>query len=58
MTPRTPASDGIVPTESQRWGESWLELDVDHWAQIGWSLERDPWPAYAEILRRLADRGL
>jgi hypothetical protein len=51
-------SDGIVPTDSQRWGETWLELDVDHWAQIGWSLEVHQWPVYVEILRRLEERGL
>ncbi len=33
---RSGPSDGVVPLESQRWGEVLLESDVDHLAQIGW----------------------
>ncbi len=29
-------SDGLVPVSSQRRGEVLLELEVDHWAQVGW----------------------
>ena len=31
-------SDGVVPASSQRWGEVIAEEQLDHWAQVGWTL--------------------
>jgi len=31
------ASDGLVPASSQVWGEVLDQVEVDHWAQVGWS---------------------
>jgi triacylglycerol lipase len=50
-------SDGMVPSESQRWGETLFEIDVDHFAQIGWSFELGAAEMYERILRALAERG-
>jgi triacylglycerol lipase len=55
---RAGSNDGLVPTSSQRWGETLAELDADHWAQIGWSLRTDATALYDAILARLAARGL
>lgn len=49
-------SDGVVPVESQRWGEVIAELDADHWAQIGWSLGFDARALYRTIALRLRAR--
>jgi len=35
------ASDGLVPAASQRRGEILAELELDHWAQVGWSSRHD-----------------
>ncbi len=56
MARRAGSSDGIVPVQSQRWGEVIAELDADHWAQIGWSRAFDARPIYREIARRLRAR--
>ena len=34
-------NDGIVPAESQKWGEVLGEVHADHWEQIGWSRRFD-----------------
>jgi triacylglycerol lipase len=49
-------SDGVVPVESQRWGEVITELDADHWAQIGWSSGFDARALYRTIALRLRER--
>lgn len=51
-------SDGVVPADSQRWGELLLQVDADHWAQIGWSRHFDAGDLYLEIARELGARGL
>jgi triacylglycerol lipase len=51
-------SDGLVPCNSQRWGAVLCEIDADHWAQIGWSARFDAASFYADIVRRLGERGL
>jgi triacylglycerol esterase/lipase EstA (alpha/beta hydrolase family) len=51
-------NDGLVPAESQRWGDVTLEVDADHWAQIGWSGRFDVRGLYRDIARDLARRGL
>jgi triacylglycerol lipase len=35
------ASDGLVPASSQRRGDVLAELELDHWAQVGWSSGHD-----------------
>lgn len=35
------ASDGLVPAASQQRGEVIAELELDHWAQVGWSRRHD-----------------
>jgi triacylglycerol lipase len=52
------ASDGVVPVDSQRWGELLLTVDADHWAQIGWSRHFDAGDLYRETARELGARGL
>jgi triacylglycerol lipase len=52
------ANDGMVPAESQRWGEVVREIGADHFAQIGWSRSFDAAELYAELLRELRGRGL
>lgn len=52
-------SDGLVPYESQKWGEVLREIDADHWAQIGWSTSGfDALAFYEDLLRELRGRGL
>jgi triacylglycerol lipase len=50
-------NDGIVPTESQRWGEVLGRIDADHWAQIGWSRRFDAPGFYASVAHALRVRG-
>ena len=50
-------NDGIVPGESQAWGEVLYRLEADHWAQIGWSANFDASALYLEIAHRLRRRG-
>jgi triacylglycerol lipase len=54
---RAGTNDGIVPTESQRWGISICEHEADHWGQVGWSLTGQV-GVYERIVRELAQRGL
>ncbi len=51
-------SDGLVPVDSQRWGEVLLEVDADHWGEIGWSKRGDPAMVLTHIARELRGRGL
>ena len=55
---RSGSNDGLVPADSQRWGEVLREIDADHFAQIGWSRRFDAAGLYAEILAELRARGL
>lgn len=50
-------NDGIVPALSQRWGKVLREVEADHWAQVGWSLDFDAVGLYEEILKELAGLG-
>jgi len=50
-------NDGVVPAESQRWGEVLFEVEADHWAQIGWSKHFDSAELYARLVRELRGRG-
>ncbi|HZS35837.1 MAG TPA: alpha/beta fold hydrolase [Polyangia bacterium] len=50
-------NDGLVPVDSQRWGEVLREIEADHWAQIGWSSEFDAPALFEELVRELAARG-
>lgn len=54
---RAGPNDGIVPAWSQRWGETTLEIEADHWAQIGWGEQFDVLGFYAQLTERLADKG-
>jgi triacylglycerol lipase len=51
-------NDGIVPAESQSWGERLDDVFADHWAQIGWHRTFDAKKLYVSLAERLADRGL
>ena len=50
-------NDGLVPTESMRWGEVILEIEGDHYAQVGWAPGIDAPKLYLDIARELAWRG-
>ena len=58
LSARSGRNDGVVPQESQRWGNVLREIEADHWAQVGWSLRFDAVGLYEEILRELAALGL
>lgn len=51
-------NDGVVPLDSQRWGELLGTIDADHWAQIGWSRGFDAPAFYARLVEELIARGL
>lgn len=51
-------NDGLVPADSQRWGEVLFRIEADHWAQIGWSKRFDAAEFYDRLLRELRARGL
>jgi triacylglycerol lipase len=51
-------NDGIVPAQSQPWGDVIDEVEADHWAQIGWSGGFDAQAFYARLVEHLAGRGL
>jgi triacylglycerol lipase len=57
LAQRSGANDGVVPADSQRWGEVMREVDADHWAQIGWSGGFDAPGMYEDLLRELRGRG-
>jgi triacylglycerol lipase len=50
-------NDGLVPAASQRWGEIVLELEADHWAQIGWGRRPVALELYPQLARELRARG-
>ena len=50
-------NDGVVPSDSQSWGECLGDVDADHWAQIGWSKRFDAPDFYVGLLRELRSRG-
>ena len=51
-------NDGMVPADSQAWGEVLRVVPADHFAQIGWSRRFDALELYAELLVELRGRGL
>jgi triacylglycerol lipase len=51
------ANDGVVPANSQRWGEVVREVQADHWAQIGWCSYFDAPAFYEQLVRDLRGRG-
>ncbi len=56
---RSGPNDGVVPLESQRWGEEIADLEVDHLAQIGWGRGPQGFEAhalYAQIVDTVAKR--
>jgi triacylglycerol lipase len=57
LAQRSGANDGVVPADSQRWGDVMRVVDADHWAQIGWTPGFDAPAMYEELLRELRGRG-
>jgi triacylglycerol lipase len=51
-------NDGLVPADSQRWGEVLGSVEADHWAQIGWSSRFDAQAFYASLFDLLRQRDL
>jgi triacylglycerol lipase len=58
LSSRAGPNDGIVPSASQPWGEVVLQVEADHWAQIGWSRGFDAGDLYQQLLRDLRSRGV
>lgn len=54
---RAGENDGLVPADSQRWGDVLGRIEADHWAQIGWSQRFDARGFYSGVLRELIGRG-
>jgi triacylglycerol lipase len=54
---RAGSNDGIVPSESQKWGDVVGEIQADHWEQIGWSRRFDAGAFYAVLAEHLSDWG-
>lgn len=50
-------NDGLVPSDSQRWGVVVAEVPSDHWGVIGWSGALDVPGLYKSIMRELGERG-
>jgi triacylglycerol lipase len=50
-------NDGLVPRDSQVWGEVVGEVEADHFAQVGWSRHFNVTRLYGDLLRELRDRG-
>ena len=42
-------NDGVVPADSQAWGDVLQTIDADHWGAIGWSGSFDAPAFYAEL---------
>jgi triacylglycerol lipase len=57
LAERVGANDGLVPSSSQRWGEVLLEIEADHWAQVGWGRRFDAREFYAGLVKELRARG-
>jgi triacylglycerol lipase len=51
------ANDGMVPVESQKWGDVFGEIEADHWEQIGWSRSFDAKRFYSVLAEHLAEWG-
>ncbi len=59
LNKRAGTNDGIVPTSSQQWGTTWVEHDMDHWGQVGWSMSEGSGAGFYErLVTQLAERGL
>jgi hypothetical protein len=58
LTRTVGANDGMVPVESQKWGQVVGEIEADHWEQIGWSRSFDACRFYAVLVEHLAEWGL
>jgi triacylglycerol lipase len=54
-------NDGLVPVDSQRWGEVLAEVALDHATQIGWgwgeAARKDSMALYERICQELRRRG-
>lgn len=52
-------NDGLVPISSQYWGETLVEIEADHWEQVGWRMAMrgtfDALGMYAFVVARLGD---
>ncbi len=57
LSERCGPNDGLVPADSQKWGEVLDQVDADHWAQIGWRAGFDAGELYARVVEELARRG-
>ena len=58
LASRVGDSDGLVPVESQVWGEVIGDVRSDHWGVVGWGVSEVPAPElYASVVRALAERG-
>lgn len=55
---RAGPNDGMVPADSQRWGEVLGQVQADHWAQVGWGGRFDVQGFYATLFDHLRERGL
>jgi triacylglycerol lipase len=55
------ANDGLVPMASQYWGETLVEIEADHFAEIGWRLAPrhtfDALGLYAFVVARLGNHS-
>ncbi|WP_428263500.1 alpha/beta fold hydrolase [Haliangium sp.] len=58
LSVRVGANDGMVPADSQYWGEIFDEIEADHWAQVGWSSYFDAGAVYLRLYESLRQRGL
>ncbi|QSQ25938.1 hypothetical protein JY651_13825 [Pyxidicoccus parkwayensis] len=58
LSHRVGPNDGVVPADSQKWGEVFGVVEADHWAQIGWSSRFDAESFYASLFQALRERGL
>jgi len=54
---RSGTNDGVVPTDSQKWGHIFVEHEIDHWGQVGWSIVVGGAGVYERVVRELAQRG-
>lgn len=57
LSSRAGANDGLVPADSQRWGDVLYQIEADHFAQIGWSKHFDAAAFYDQLLTELRGRG-
>lgn len=58
LSARGGESDGLVPVDSQVWGEVLLDVRSDHWGVVGWGVsETDAPRLFADVVRQLVARG-